>query len=104
MSLSSPSLQRSTALPANVAPTSSTVDGLMVIDVKTTSDAQPPEGFGKSSWNLGYHVQSAFLPPFVISRRQELRRISSSDVLSLTGRIWWHITACRSTCSTMLTA
>ena len=36
-----------------------TVDGLMVIDVKTTSDASP-EGFGKSSWNLGYHVQAAF--------------------------------------------
>jgi len=30
-----------------------------VMDVKTTSDASP-EAFGKSAWNLGYHVQAAF--------------------------------------------
>lgn len=36
-----------------------TVYELMVMDVKTTSDASP-EGFGKSAWNLGYHVQAAF--------------------------------------------
>lgn len=36
-----------------------TDDGLMVMDVKTTSDASP-EGFGKSAWNLGYHSQAAF--------------------------------------------
>lgn len=36
-----------------------TTDGLMVMDVKTTSDASP-EAFGKSAWSLGYHVQAAF--------------------------------------------
>lgn len=36
-----------------------TTDGLLVMDVKTTSDASP-EGFGKSAWNLGYHIQAAF--------------------------------------------
>lgn len=36
-----------------------TVDGLMVMDVKTTSDASL-EGFGKQAWNLGYHIQAAF--------------------------------------------
>lgn len=36
-----------------------TADGLIVMDVKTTSDASP-EAFGKSAWNLGYHVQAAF--------------------------------------------
>ena len=36
-----------------------TADGLMVMDVKTTSDASP-ESFGKSAWSLGYHIQAAF--------------------------------------------
>ena len=36
-----------------------TTDGLTVMDVKTTSDASQ-EGFGRSAWNLGYHVQAAF--------------------------------------------
>jgi exodeoxyribonuclease VIII len=36
-----------------------TADGLLVMDVKTTKDASP-EAFGKSAWNLGYHVQAAF--------------------------------------------
>lgn len=36
-----------------------TDDRLLVMDVKTTSDASP-EGFGKSAWNLGYHIQAAF--------------------------------------------
>lgn len=36
-----------------------TADGLMVMDVKTTSDASP-EAFGKSAWSLGYHIQAAF--------------------------------------------
>jgi hypothetical protein len=36
-----------------------TSDGLLVIDVKTTRDASPEE-FGKSAWNLGYHLQAAF--------------------------------------------
>ena len=36
-----------------------TSDFLLVMDVKTTSDASP-EAFGKSAWNLGYHVQAAF--------------------------------------------
>ena len=34
-------------------------DGLLVMDVKTTKNASPDE-FGKSAWNLGYHVQAAF--------------------------------------------
>lgn len=38
-----------------------TADGMMVMvmDVKTTSDASP-EAFGKSAWSLGYHIQAAF--------------------------------------------
>ena len=36
-----------------------TADGLMVMDVKTTSDASP-ESFGKSAWSIGYHIQAAF--------------------------------------------
>ena len=36
-----------------------TADGLLVMDVKTTKDASP-EAFGKSAWNLGYHIQAAF--------------------------------------------
>jgi len=36
-----------------------TADRLLVMDVKTTKDASP-EAFGKSAWNLGYHVQAAF--------------------------------------------
>ena len=29
------------------------------MDVKTTKDASP-ESFGRSAWNLGYHIQAAF--------------------------------------------
>ncbi len=36
-----------------------TADRLLVMDVKTTKDASP-EAFGKSAWNLGYHIQAAF--------------------------------------------
>ena len=32
---------------------------LIMMDVKTTRDASP-DGFGKQSWNLGYHIQEAF--------------------------------------------
>lgn len=36
-----------------------TDDGLLVMDAKTTKDASPEE-FGRSAWNLGYHIQAAF--------------------------------------------
>lgn len=36
-----------------------TTDGMIVMDVKTTSDASQ-DGFGRSAWNLGYHIQAAF--------------------------------------------
>ena len=56
-----------------------TADGLMVMDVKTTSDASP-EGFGK----VGLERAITYRPRFTAAssaRRQEPRRISSSDVL-----------------------
>lgn len=36
-----------------------TNDYRLVVDVKTAKDASP-EGFGRSAWSLGYHLQAAF--------------------------------------------
>ena len=36
-----------------------TNDYRLVMDVKTAKDASP-EGFGRSAWSLGYHLQAAF--------------------------------------------